>query len=201
MIKAAIFDLGNVLFELNFGKWRSEMSALLGDNFSEDMHCIHLYETGQISTEVFIKEVLKLAVHEKAGASDVILAWNALLKEMPPEPLRLLKQIRKNYKVYLLSNNNDLHCEWFYSHVKDKYGIRQFDREYFDFAYYSQRIGLSKPDPECYQKVLKDIGMSAEQVIYFDDQPNNIAAAARLGILSVQVDHPSDLASKVNMLI
>jgi HAD superfamily hydrolase (TIGR01509 family) len=54
--------------------------------------------------------------------------------------------------------------------------MRQFDRR---FA--SQIVGYAKPDPEIYKTVASQLGVRPDQILFFDDKPENISAAERLG--------------------
>ena len=52
---------------------------------------------------------------------------------------------------------------------------------YFKKAYYSQLIGMRKPEAEIYQYVLKDAGIIAQETFFIDDLSVNIETAQRLG--------------------
>ncbi|MCF7848271.1 MAG: HAD family phosphatase [Kiritimatiellales bacterium] len=48
--------------------------------------------------------------------------------------------------------------------------------------FFSYQLGLSKPDPAIYQRVLADLGTEADQCFFIDDRPENIEAAQAAGI-------------------
>nr|MDT0659720.1 HAD family phosphatase [Micromonospora sp. DSM 115978] len=48
--------------------------------------------------------------------------------------------------------------------------------------FYSCRLGLAKPDPAVYRAVLAGLGVAPRDVTFLDDRPENVAAAASLGI-------------------
>lgn len=52
----------------------------------------------------------------------------------------------------------------------------------FDKVYSSSDIGCRKPSAEFFSFVLKDIGVSAENVVYFDNEEEMITSAKQLGI-------------------
>ena len=52
----------------------------------------------------------------------------------------------------------------------------------FEHRVFSSDLGLMKPDPRCYQVVLARFGVPAASAAFFDDRPENVAAAAQLGI-------------------
>jgi putative hydrolase of the HAD superfamily len=65
-------------------------------------------------------------------------------------------------------------------------------REHFDwpsgFTYltWSCELLTAKPDPAIYQHTLENLGVGAQEAIFVDDIPANIAAARALGIDGIQ---------------
>lgn len=51
----------------------------------------------------------------------------------------------------------------------------------FDRAYVSGRMGVIKPDPAIYAAVEADCGLPPDRLLFTDDRPENIAAAATRG--------------------
>ena len=91
------------------------------------------------------------------------------------EMYRLLAAIPKEVTVGLLSNN--------YPVISDRLRASQgFDR--FDAVFYSNEEGVKKPDPRAFEIALERMGLPAEEVLFVDDHPDNIAAAAKLGLLT-----------------
>jgi putative hydrolase of the HAD superfamily len=56
--------------------------------------------------------------------------------------------------------------------------------EFFTAVYVSGELGLIKPQPEIYQHVLNDLGISAAEAVFTDDREVNIRSAEALGITS-----------------
>ena len=54
--------------------------------------------------------------------------------------------------------------------------------EYFDAVYVSGELKLLKPDPEIYQHVLADLGISAADAVFIDNRADNVRSAQELGI-------------------
>lgn len=48
--------------------------------------------------------------------------------------------------------------------------------------------GILKPDPRGYRRVLDGLGLPADQVLFVDDQPVNIAGAEQVGMQAVHFD-------------
>ncbi len=60
--------------------------------------------------------------------------------------------------------------------------------DYFDSITFSCDIGVFKPDKRMYTHALNALGVPAEQTIFVDDLPHNIAAAYEMGIQPVLID-------------
>ena len=55
---------------------------------------------------------------------------------------------------------------------------------FFTACYVSGELGLIKPDPQIYQHVLDDLGISAAEAVFADDREANVRGAEALGITS-----------------
>ncbi len=88
------------------------------------------------------------------------------------------------------------------------YGITNFSREKFDVAQtrfpfltlfdgvvVSADVGLLKPDPAIYELFLARHGLRAEECVFLDDSPANVAAAKNVGMAAVHVTPDIDLAA------
>jgi len=65
----------------------------------------------------------------------------------------------------------------------------------FSERFFSCDLGAVKPEPASYLAVLERLGAPAEDVIFFDDRPANVAGAAALGIDARQFEHPAQFDS------
>lgn len=57
----------------------------------------------------------------------------------------------------------------------------QYDLSKFDKVYLSFEIGISKPDRRIYEYVLNDLKIPAENILFIDDDINNIITAKKCG--------------------
>ena len=117
------------------------------------------------------------------------VAWNSLLLDLPPERVELLKKLRENYRLFLLSNTSSIHITQVNKILEATTGIEKLD-DLFEKVYYSYDMGLMKPDPAIYLQVLKEQGLEAEETLFLDDNADNIAAASKLGIDTIHVQKP-----------
>jgi HAD superfamily hydrolase (TIGR01509 family) len=73
--------------------------------------------------------------------------------------------------------------------------------DYFDFAWRAEHFGVSKPDPELFQRAFKTAGLTAEQVIHVGDcHDNDVSGAIKAGARAIwysPTGESSDTASAV----
>ena len=121
-LKNIIFDLGGVLLDLDINRCMTEFEKVgLHDirrwmTGTNELGFLKEYERGDLTTPQFREKI-----REEAGRAlsdkETDRVWNSMLKEIPEYKLELLLTLRKKYRLYLLSNTNDLHWE----HCADKF--------------------------------------------------------------------------------
>ena len=192
--KALLFDLGNVLFEIDIPLCSRNVFSLLDPDIdrSEFKEAFRqkneALEIGKLSKAVFINFLLRNS-KKNVQALDVILAWNSMLIGMPFHHFDLLKRLRKKYRLYLLSNINAFHHPRFLEMIAEDHSITDFD-SYFDHCFYSHKIGLRKPDISTFKYVLDQIQLKPHEILYLDDTTDHLSSAEKLGI---QVKHISSI--------
>ena len=184
-LKNILFDMGNVLFSIDYKKTEDAFKALGYDNFSEMYSqftaddLFEKLETGKISTEEFYKKLI--AAHPgEVTEKQITTAWNGMLLHWRLESLEFLKSLANNYKLYLLSNTNEIHLTAVNNLLREQAGKKSID-DLFTKAYYSHLINLRKPDKEVYKFIAKDADIDPEETLFIDDLENNIEAAAQVG--------------------
>jgi FMN phosphatase YigB (HAD superfamily) len=192
-IRNLLFDLGNVIIDLDIPATENALRALLGPHMqssfarNEQFGILRDYELGLLPEAEFFAGFRELA---GSPVPDEVIrnAWNALLTGIPQPRLHMLETLRRDYQVFLLSNTNYTHLQWVYEYLERTYGITDFDTRFFDKPYYSHEIHLRKPDAEVYQYVLQDAGILGSETLFIDDNASNIEGAAECGL---QVHHHS----------
>lgn len=197
-VKNILFDLGNVIIDIDIPRTRLELSKLLRrpdlkDQIIEELHPLMLeYELGQISDELFINSLIRYA-RPQVYAQQIIRAWNAMLIDIPAERIEFLKLLRsQNYKLYLLSNNNGLHLSWINNYMNKNFNTPSLDY-CFDRSYYSHLVKYRKPQTECFEFVLQDSGLVADETLFIDDMLENIDSAKSLGIRTLYLTGGHDV--------
>lgn len=202
LIKNILFDFGNVLMDIDLPAVERNLRPLFGQNFDGALEKLRhdkvfeLYETGGLSTEEFV-DTIRFAVEPALSAEQVTDVWNSIFIGMPRHRFDMLLALRQRYKVFLLSNINDLHERWIADYMPREYGIRDYESRYFDGVYFSHLIRLRKPDRAIYEYVLADAEILPEETVFFDDVLANIEAANALGIHGVLHPLGSEIAEHV----
>jgi FMN phosphatase YigB (HAD superfamily) len=196
-ISTLIFDFGGVLIDLdmnqsilNFKKLGVENVEKYLSNFGQLGFFMQL-EKGKISAEEFRREIRKMTP-KAITDSEIDDAWNAFLVRIPSEKLDIVYELRKKYRVIMLSNTNAIHFPYaeqtFFS-----YKNRSID-EYFDKCYRSYDMKMAKPDAEIFEAILSREQVAANQCLLLDDGPKNIEQAQKLGFQTYFVDPKEDLS-------
>ncbi len=184
-LKAIIFDFGGVLLDLDISKTEAAMSKLMGveivspykDKYRELTLAL---EKGEMLPETFIHAIQFLCDPIPQG-KEVVEAWNAMLCGWQSDKFTLLDQLKKRYKIYLLSNTNQIHLDFVIHELKVEYDIENFESRFFDECFYSHRLHAWKPEKDIYHQVEESIELAHDEFIFIDDNANNIKGAQELG--------------------
>ena len=204
-IKNIIFDLGGVILNLDYIKTENEFKKIGVLHFKELYNqkkqtvLFDDFEKGKIKPEDFISS-FKESENLKIKEIDFINAWNAMLLEIPIEKLEFIENLKKNYKIFLLSNTNEIHIKKFENDLRKKNILKQFYK-CFDKIYYSSRMGKRKPDENCFNQVLEDNELSPENTLFIDDSIQHIEGAKKAGIKTFHLENNKSILDLVPDII
>ncbi len=184
-IKNIIFDLGNVLYDIDFAKMYSAFDTLGIQNFENHFtlnkadQLFFDLEKGLINETAFCEGFNTLYQLELSKAQ-IINAWNSLLIGFRNGSMDWVKANHQHYATFLYSNTNKIHYDYF---------IPQYTREIggdfeslFKKPYYSHEMGMRKPDPASFQFILDQESLLAAETLFIDDNEPNVIAAASVGL-------------------
>ena len=184
-INNVIFDLGGVLLDIDYQRSIDAFKKLGIVNF-EDMfsqfkadELFEKLETGSI-TETDFHSAIKNRTTAIVSDNEIDAAWNALILQFRTESLEYLESLSAYYKLYLLSNTNIIHLQYFKQLFTEQTGKPMLDA-YFTKAWYSNEIGLRKPGAEIFEFVLQDENLKTEETLFIDDTWINIETAQKMG--------------------
>lgn len=189
-----LFDLGNVLLPIDLSLTYEAFSSLStmfnAEEIKEKIFQENLwlgYESGQLSDTEFYNFLSdRLALN--CSQEEFNKAFTALLLEFPSNIYAFLEQLTAKFDLYLLSNTSVLHSRIFLNNKLGPSGENLFDL--FKKVYFSYEIGITKPNPMIYKQLLHDSELNVDDVIFFDDNFDNVESARKLGIDSVLIDPP-----------
>lgn len=187
-IKNIIFDLGGVVLNLDQGKTLRAFKRL-GLDLDEVNHEDPVFldfEMGKIDDAYFLQTLFTL-LKGNASKEQIIAAWNAMLLELPKPRVDYILGLKKNYRLFLLSNTNSLHIEAIYA----EHGQEVF-REMFERLFLSYEMGTRKPMVNIYQQVLKEANLIASETVFIDDSKLNIKGAQQAGLHTIWAQEPVD---------
>ena len=181
MIKAIIFDLGNVLIDFDHMIAARRISHFCKKSPQEifslffESEVTLLFEQGKISPDDFflrVKDMLALSINYQT----FVPIWNEIFFQSAKNRavFNIANILSGGYKVVVLSNINILHFEYVKKHFPI-FGI-------FSRVFASCEMGLIKPDPAIYRKVLDDLDLAPGESFYTDDRKELVASARKLGI-------------------
>ncbi len=196
MIKAIIFDIGGVLIDVDVEYDKQVYRDVLGytkiDEILDAWHQKGVYsdfEEGKISDDDFRQYVLK---DSKPGSrpEDVDRCVSALLRGMPKIKADLLTRLSKDYALYFLSNNNGISMKFCHEQMAQA-GLdveKVITKEFLSY-----QMKLLKPGQAIYRKVIEEVGLTANEILFIDDSTANVDAATVAGIKAVHYNVGEDL--------
>jgi putative hydrolase of the HAD superfamily len=184
--KNLILDLGGVILDIDYQRTINAFQALgipkANELYSQQVQnpVFDLLEKGMIDEMDFYEEIRRISRLELSN--DVIRkCWNAILIGLPVENTQTLYELKKKYRLFLLSNTNAIHEQAYRQMIIDQYGEFVFDG-IFEKMYLSHRIHLRKPDAEIFHFVIEDAQLNLEDTLFIDDSIQHVEGAKKAGL-------------------
>jgi HAD superfamily hydrolase (TIGR01509 family) len=179
MIRAILFDLGNVLVPVNFIRCREalaevcvhppkEVQRILGESGLPKQ-----YESGQVSSAEFFDATCRL-LDMNVSYEKFAQVWGEIFSPEPLVPETLLESLRTRHRLILLSNTNDMH----FTLAEQRYPLLR----HFDEYILSYRVGAMKPDSAIYERAIAAAGCAPGECFFIDDLTENVEGARRVGM-------------------
>ena len=200
-IRNIILDYGNVLFDIDFSRLRqsfidlgvTDVDAFYGHRAQHAL--FDAFDKGILTADQFRNELRNAVNNRKLTDNTINAAWNSLLIGVRPGHHELLRQLQKQYRMFLLSNNNEIHYQWITDYLQREFGLNGND-SFFEKAYYSHLMRMRKPDAEIFNFVLNTHGLNPAETLFVDDSPQHIETATKLG-LQAHLLRPDDTLPKL----
>jgi putative hydrolase of the HAD superfamily len=181
-IEVVLFDMGGVLVEID---WHNQVGKMLGEQIADHqihdrwvaLEAIHAFECGELDFDEFA-QALKHEAKLTQGVEEIKSIFQALVVDEFAESVELIEGLKERYRIAVLSNTNS-------AHMPRVENFKFYDL--IDDWFLSFEMGVMKPDAEIYQRVVEDLKVPAESILFFDDGLKNISQAKQLGLKAFQV--------------
>jgi 2-haloacid dehalogenase len=188
--QVVVFDLGGVLIDWNprylYRRLFDDEAAM--EKFLTEV-CSPEWNAHQDGTRSFADGIAELVAQHPEQAP-LIQAyfdrWPEMVSGAIEGTVNLLGDLRtQGRRLFALSN-------WSaetYPHAERRFEFLQW----FEFVAVSGRLGVMKPQREIFDYVLQQGGLRAEECVFIDDSPGNVAAARALGWHALHFTSPAAL--------
>lgn len=196
-IQALYFDLGGVIVRTEDKTLRTALGQRFGMTYDEIDRFVFGCETAKLaSIGRMTEEQHWMDVARRLGLPET--EWQSISAaffggdRIDRHLLAFIEAQRPALKTGVISNAWD--------------GLRAYMLEQgflapFDEVIVSAEVGIVKPDPRIYQLALEKLGVKAEEAVFVDDMPENIAACEALGMHGVQFKSAEQTLAEIRQLM
>lgn len=153
---------------------------------------ISAYQGDRLSDDAYLgalAQKLQIEAHEASVAHGLVLL------EDYPGAAKLVRDIQaREIPAVCLSNTNSLHFREFFA---GRFPVC----EAFDLLLSSHEVGASKPEPEIYRAMEDRLGLSGDEIAFFDDLAANVEGARKLGWRAEVVDPTGDPPATIREIL
>lgn len=190
--------MGGVLVDLDIEGCKAAFRQDLGyeniDNIIDACHQKGIWgdlEEGVMDPDEFRRIVLS-GSRPGAVPSDVDEAMSHILVGIQPYKAELLKKMADRYDLYMLSNNNSINLPYSAA-MFDKAGVPL--ETTFLKCFFSFEMKALKPSAAFYKRVMDEIGIPREMMLFIDDSMANVDGAIAAGLPAVYYQPGTDLSA------
>lgn len=183
MIKAIIFDLGRVCFEIDWLKINNEMVKKFNINTlvqSAGTEKAIAYYKDALEGKRHLTDMFEELDKHNNNLEEVTKFYKEVYKKYKKHNDKIYELIRKlknKFIVVCLSDTNVVHYE---AH-KEQNTVKDFHKVFTSF-----QIGSTKRETNTFKKVLNELSVKPEETIFIDDNDKNIEIAKSIGIRSIK---------------
>ncbi|MBI2650853.1 HAD hydrolase-like protein [Candidatus Woesearchaeota archaeon] len=183
MAKTILCDLGNVIVFVDHKKITEGLEKFSNKN-KDEIHNFFInsrarkkFDKGRISPKQLFED-FKSNLNLNMNFNQFKRIWRSCFYGLNKDMEKLLYRLKKNYKLVLLSNTDEMH----FNYIKSKYKVLNIFNEFV----LSYKVGCAKPNPLIYLEALKKCRAFPWDIIYIDDISKFVATAKLFGIKSLQ---------------
>ena len=197
MIKALIFDIGEVVVNYDF----KHLFFQLAEQLNMPIDAVHEYVQthkeamllGDISLEKFFSDIEILSPKARAISTKQLWLDHAMpLVEINTELVKMIEVLRKTYTVGTLTNLT------FSRKIIDQQ-LNLYS--HFDFMLLSCDVHLKKPDPRFFQLAIETAKVNPSEIVYIDDNKTYIEAAKDVGMNVIHYTYKDNSGLKLKLKV
>jgi FMN phosphatase YigB (HAD superfamily) len=194
-----VLDLGGVLIKINFNHafayWseRSDVAPeLISRAFCFDAE-FKAYEVNRISTVRYLAHLRCVLSLPTLGDRELVAGWNRIFEEVDTQVIAAIQTLRESGLLVIgMTNTNPLHEPIWRKIVGDRLSV-------FDAVHTSVELGLRKPTLEFFEWVCRNYSLSAEELLFVDDQwIENVVPARAIGITTIHYAGISNFLQEIS---
>ena len=186
-----ILDLGGVILNIDPQLTVDAFRKLGWVNFFDENNqalnkdLFYNLEMGCSSPEAFRANV-RSNIKNQVDDKQIDEAWSAMILDIPSDRIAYLNMLKKDYRLFLLSNTNEIHKIKFHQEFEEKFGYSLFGL--FERNFYSHEMGMRKPNTQIFIQALDEAGLIPGETLFIDDMKDNTDAAQTTGmkVLNIQ---------------
>lgn len=176
MIKVVAFDLVGVLVnerDIVLSSEEEKLERLFGPNLSD-------YD--------YLKKAKDIVCNEENIVNNTKTLINKLYKVKEKDIFKKIKKINSEVKIVIATNHVSFVKEFINSH---------FDINYLDDLIISAEINRIKPNLDFYEFVLDKYKINANELLFLDDNIENVNGANALGIQTIMVEKSINMIDEI----
>lgn len=205
MIRNLLFDLGGVIIDIDRNRCVealeklgvADADSLLGKYVQSGIFAD--LESGNITAAEFRDALRRHAGDSALTDAAIDTAFQKFLIGLPARRLEELRELRRDYRVCLLSNTNPIMWNDSIARLFRAEGKERED--YFDGIVTSFEARVMKPDAAIFRYAVEKLGLRPEETLFIDDSQANLDAASKLGFATALAVPGRDFADIIKPLL
>lgn len=179
-----LFDVGGVLLT---NGWDREERAAGAEHFGLDAEAMEVRNAEVMAawdrSEIDLKQYLDATVFYEPRSFTHDEFFDFMLNQsklLPGGALDILREVAGSNRFLVGSLNNE-------SRETNEFRFGKFElRRYFKVAFSSCYMGLRKPEPAMFRRVLDILGCAPSRVLFIDDREENVAGGNAAGMKAIR---------------
>ena len=185
-IKNIIFDLGGIICDLEMERVKEcfeelgmpRMAAMMDPCYPADVN--ERMESGRLSLAEACDEMRRIDNCPTVTNEQIAWVYREFLARVDKSKMETIERLRqKGVRTFVLSNTNPVAINIVRDRVREATG-KELD-DYFDHLYLSFEMGILKPAPAIFEKMMQEGEIDPSESLFIDDGQRNADAAHALG--------------------